>query len=101
MEVEKLLKKELPLMTERVSDLTRPPKYQGVNSLEDSCVMLRIAIFTPSYARRRALRDVRREVKLLFDREHISIPFNHVVVKEYDPEEGAYVYMPEEEDGEY
>ena len=95
LEVEKLLKKELPLMTERVSDLTKPPKYQGVNSLEDSCVMLRIAIFTPSYARRRALRDVRREVKLLFDREHISIPFNHVVVKEYDPEEGTYVYMPE------
>ena len=95
LEVEKLLEKELPLMTERIPDLAKPPKYQGVNSLDDSCVMLRIAIFTPSYARRKALRDMRREIKLLFDREHISIPFNHVVVKNYDPEEGTYVFAPE------
>lgn len=98
LEIEKLLEKELPLMAERVSGLVEPPKYQGVNSLEDSCVMLRIAIFTTSYARRRALRDMRREMKLLFDREHVSIPFNHVVVKNYDPEEGTYVFVSEEED---
>ena len=96
LEVEKLLKKELPLMTERISGLVKPPKYMGVSSLEDSSVMLQIAIFVPTYARRGALRDLRREVKLLFDREHVNIPYNHVVVKNYDAKEGVYVFTEEE-----
>ena len=97
LEIEKLLDKELPLIEERLSDILNSVKYQGIGSFEDSCIMLRFSLSADADTSGKALRELRREIKLLFDREHITIPYNHVVVKPYDAGEGTYVYKPEEE----
>ena len=97
LEIEKLLEKELPLMAERVPELLNVPIYQGVDSFEESCLMLRISINAMGSDMSKAIRAMQREVKLLFDREHISIPYRHLIVKNYDSKESAYVFGQEEE----
>ena len=51
-----------------------------MDSLGDSAVNLRIAIFVEASVRYPALRALNREVKLMFDRRGIEIPFNQIVV---------------------
>lgn len=97
LEVEKLLERELPLMPEKISWLVKPPKYEGVDSLEDSGVLLRIKVLCQSWRRRKAKRAVLREIKLLFDREGIHVPYNHIVVSDYEKEVNTYTFTPEEE----
>ncbi len=100
LEVEKLLTKELPEMAKNIPGLVKPPRYQGVDSFEGSGIQLRIAIFCSPVKRKKALRALQREIKLLFDREKISIPYDHMVVKEYSEEENTYTYVPEEAESE-
>ena len=57
--------------------------------------MLRIAIYCTPWMYGKALRALRREIKLLFDRKHINIPYNHVVVSDYREELNTYVDVPE------
>ena len=84
-------------MPEKISWLVKPPKYEGVDSLEDSGVLLRIKILCQSWRRRKAKRAVLREIKLLFDREGIHVPYNHIVVSDYEKEVNTYTFTPEEE----
>ena len=79
-EVEAILGEELPKMTDRIPGLLKPPQYEGVDSLGDSAVNLRIVIFVQADVRYPALRALNREIKLLFDRRGIEIPFNQIVV---------------------
>jgi Small-conductance mechanosensitive channel len=79
-EVEAILAEELPKMTDRIPGLVKPPRYENVQSLGDSAVNLRIAIYVQSDLRYVALRALNREVKLMFDRRGIEIPFNQIVV---------------------
>jgi small conductance mechanosensitive channel len=79
-EVEAILGEELPKMTDRIPGLLKPVQYEGVDSLGDSAVNLRIVIFVRADVRYPALRALNREIKLLFDRRGIEIPFNQIVV---------------------
>ena len=97
LEVEKLLYQELPLMTEKVPGLVKPPKYNGVDSFEESGVLLRIKILSIPWRRRKARRAILREIKLLFDREGIHVPYNHIVVSDYGKEVNTYTFTPKEE----
>ena len=62
----------------------KPPQYEGVDSLGDSSVNLRIAIYVKNSMRYPALRQLTREVKIMFDRRGIEIPFNQIVVHNAD-----------------
>lgn len=95
LEIEKLFKRELPLIGKRIDGLVEPPKFQGVKSFDASSVVLRIAIYCTPYKRRAARRAMYREIKLLFDRENISIPYQHVVVQDYKDEVNTYVFSEE------
>ena len=81
-EVEAVLAEELPKLTDVIPGLLKPPVYEGVDSLADSSVLLRIAIYVNSGVRYPALRSLNREMKLIFDRHGIEIPFNQLVVHE-------------------
>ena len=73
LELEQLLASELPKMEENIPGLVKPLRYQGVTALDDNCMRIRIAIFCTSNMRKKALRALEREIKLLFDRENINI----------------------------
>ena len=74
LELEKLFERELPLMAEKIPGLVRPPKYQGVDSIESKCILISIALYCDPMSSGKARRAALREFKLLFDREKINIP---------------------------
>ena len=84
-EVEEILNRELPLITsEQIPGLVKPPKFEGVSSFEDSSVMIQISVYVERSSRMPAARALNREIKIIFDREGIEIPFNQLVIHEAD-----------------
>ncbi len=80
-EIGRILEEELEKIgPDKIPGLRKGTKYEGVSSFEDSSVMLQIAIYVDSTTRFPALRALNREVKLIFDRYKIEIPFNQLVV---------------------
>ena len=82
--VEAILNEELPKMMDVIPGLVKPPQYDGIESLGDSSVNLLITIFVKNSMKYPAIRRLTREVKLLFDREGIEIPFNQLVLHNAD-----------------
>ncbi|MCR5486814.1 MAG: mechanosensitive ion channel family protein [Lachnospiraceae bacterium] len=82
-EIGRILEKELAEVgPDKIPGLRMGPKYEGISSFEDSSILLQIAIYVESSMRFPALRALNREVKLIFDRNGIEIPFNQIVVHE-------------------
>ncbi len=81
-EVESILAEELPALESAIPGLVKPPAYEGVESFKDSSVMLRISIYVKCRLRYIAIRELNRQMKLVFDRRGIEIPFNQIVVHE-------------------
>ena len=79
-QVEAILTEELPKL--KIPGMAKPPFYAGVQSFEDSSILLRIFLDVNSVDRDPAMRALKREVRLIFDRRGIEIPFNQIVVHE-------------------
>ena len=82
--VEGILEKELPKIRDNIPDIESGPFYKGVVSLSDSSVILRIVAQCQEGNRIQVCRSLNREMKLLFDRYNINIPFPQVVVSKPD-----------------
>ncbi len=80
--VEAILAKELPLIPERLPAIVNGPFYRGVSSLGDSSVNIRISMQCLESDRMQLARDFNREMRLIFDRNNINIPFPQIVVHE-------------------
>ena len=80
--VESILKKELPHMKEKLPIISAGPFYKGVVSLGDSSVVIRIVAQCAETDRVQLNRDLNREIKLIFDRYNVGIPFPQIVVNQ-------------------
>lgn len=78
--IEGVLSEELPKMMDTVPGLLEPPKYQKIDSFEDSSVMIRILLTIDRKEKMNAKRSFNREIKLMFDRRGIEIPYSQIVV---------------------
>lgn len=90
--VESILKEELPRMKKRLPSIVDGPFYKGVVSLGDNSVNIRLAAQCTESDRMQLIRDLNREVKLLFDRNNIGIPFPQVVINQPTVFEKATIY---------
>ncbi len=80
--VESILARELPLMQKRLPAVLEGPFYKGVTSLGDNSVNIRIIAKCEEGKRAQLCRDLNREMKIIFDKHDISIPFPQVVVNQ-------------------
>ncbi len=78
--IEKVLVDALPKMKIAVANIQEGPYYQGVASLGESGVELRILARVQETHKYQVVRDLNREIKLLFDEHNIVIPYPQVVV---------------------
>jgi small conductance mechanosensitive channel len=78
--IEGVINQALPHLKEKISDIVEGPFYKGVQQLGDSSVVLRIYAKTEETKKYQVVRDLNREMKLLFDQNKISIPFPQIVV---------------------
>lgn len=80
--VENILAKELPNIRKRLPAIIDGPFYKGVVALADNSVNIRIVVECAEADRAQLERDLNREMKLLFDRHDISIPYPQVVLNQ-------------------
>lgn len=78
--VESILAKEMAHIREEILAIISGPFYKGVVSLGDSSVNIRIMVQCAESDRFQVERDLNREIKLLFDRYDIGIPFPQIVL---------------------
>lgn len=78
--VEEVIRENLAMIKSRIPDIQEGPYYYGVQSLADSAVVIRIYAKCPELKRYQVIRDLNREMKLLFDEHGIQIPFNQLVI---------------------
>ena len=96
LEIEKLLERELPVIGQKISGIVEPPKYQGVMDFEEGCVKIRFSVKCLTSDRMKVRRAFLREIKILFDRKHINIPYTHVVFRDYKDVVNTYIDTPDE-----
>ncbi len=80
--VEKVLKDNLGQIKNKYKTIINGPEYVGVQSLSDSAVVIRITAECNEMMRYQVQRDINREIKIIFDKNNITIPFPQVVIHE-------------------
>lgn len=78
--VEAILEEEFPNIRRRLPAIEDGPFYKGVVALNDNSVTIRIVVQCAESDRGQMERDLRREMKLIFDEHQINIPYPQVVV---------------------
>jgi small conductance mechanosensitive channel len=78
--VEKIILSNIDDLKKRIPAIVEGPFYRGVQSLSDSSVVLRMYARTDELKKYQVTRDLNKEMKLLFDRNGVKIPFNQIVV---------------------
>ncbi len=80
--VESILAEELPKIPERLPAIENGPFYRGVTELGDNGVLIKISMQCKEGDRFQLARDFNREMKLIFDKYHINVPFPQVVLNQ-------------------
>lgn len=80
--VEAIIKENLERIKKNVPDIIEGPFYKGVSELGESGVTLAFVATCKETVRFQVERDIRRELKLIFDENDIGIPFPQVTVNQ-------------------
>jgi small conductance mechanosensitive channel len=80
--VERIIHENLSDIKTKIPKIVEGPYYLGVQNLADSAVVLRVIALVNENDRFTVSRQLNREMKLLFDRNNIGIPFPQLVVHE-------------------
>ena len=86
--IEEVIAKGLPEMKKNIPAIVNGPYYKGVSALGESSVNIKLVAECKEEDKYQVERDMNREIKMLFDKYQIGIPFNQVVVNYRDPNEG-------------
>ena len=85
--VENIINKNLHEIRNNIPKIVEGPYYVGVQNLGDSSVVLRIIALVNENDRYNVARSLNREMKILFDKNNVSIPFPQLVVHEAKKDE--------------
>ena len=80
--VESILAENLAAIGSRIDGIVEGPFYKGIGSLNPSGVGLKIVANCNECDKFQIMRGLNREIKLLFDENDISIPYQHIVVND-------------------
>lgn len=78
--VEEIIKSNLQVIKEKIPQVVAGPKYDGVDQLGDSAVIVRVIAHCEEKDRIDVRRALNKELKILFDKNNISIPFPQLVI---------------------
>lgn len=78
--VEEIINENLQAIGEKIPLIVAGPKYDGVDELGDSAVIVRVIAHCEEKDRIDVRRALNKELKILFDNNDISIPFPQLVI---------------------
>lgn len=85
--IEEVIQGALPEMKKNIPAIVEGPFYKGVSALGESSVNIKLVAKCKEDDKYQVERDLNREIKILFDKNNINIPFNQIVVNTRDPNE--------------
>ena len=85
--IEEVIEAALPEMKKNIPAIVEGPFYKGIAELGESCVNIRLVAKCKEEDKYQVQRDLNRELKILFDKNDINIPFNQIVLNTRDPNE--------------
>ncbi|MEG1581957.1 MAG: mechanosensitive ion channel family protein, partial [Clostridia bacterium] len=81
--VENVIKNNLDDIKSKIPAIVEGPFYKGVDVLGNSSVIIRFVAKCKEDDKFQTQRDLNREIKLLFDKNNISIPFPQITVSKF------------------
>ena len=78
--VEEIIKNNLPYIKEKIPEIIKGPKYDGVEQLGDSAVIVRVIAHCEEKDRINVRRVLNKELKRVLDENGITIPFPQLVI---------------------
>ena len=82
--VESILSENMQVFRDNIPAIAEGPFYKGVSALGDSSVDIRLVAKCKEEDKYQVERDMNREIKILFDKYNINIPFTQVVLNYRD-----------------
>ena len=82
--VEEIIKNALPGIAKEFPAIKEGPTYLGVSELSNNAIFVKVVCKCDEGDRFQLQRDLLRYFKLLFDENHIAIPFNQITVSQRD-----------------
>jgi small conductance mechanosensitive channel len=79
--VEKVIKDALPAIGQKLKAITESPKYLGVAQFTERGVLIKVIARCEEVNRLQLVRDLNREIKLLFDENKIKIAVPQIEIK--------------------
>lgn len=80
--VEKIIETNLNYFKERIPAIVNGPFYKGVEELGDNAVIIKIVAECKEEDKYQVQRDMNRCLKLIFDKNHVNIPFPQIVINQ-------------------
>jgi len=81
--VENIIHKTMPTIKENIKSIKEGPYYLGVSNFGASGVELKFIAKALESERFQTERDLRRQIKLIFDKNNIDIPFQTVTISNF------------------
>ena len=78
--VEEIIKNSLPSIKDKIPEIVKGPKYDGVDQLGDSAVIVRVVAHCEEKDRLNVRRLLNKELKKVLDANGINIPFPQLVI---------------------
>ena len=94
--VESILANNMHLFNEHIPAIIEGPFYKGVQELGASAVVIRLLAKCSENDKFQVERDMNREIKMIFDKYNVNIPFDQIVVNYRDENEQHEALTKEE-----
>lgn len=96
--VEAVLKQEFPAIKRKIKTIINGPFYKGVSSLGDNSVNILVLAQCMEVDRIQLVRDLNRELYLVFNKHGINVPFPQVTVSYLKDEEAKKISAKEKKE---
>ncbi len=77
---DKMMKEKVGELKDLIPAVKRGPFYEGIERFNESSITVRIIAWVREPDRIRATRELNKQVKILFDKHKINVPFPQIVV---------------------
>lgn len=99
--VEAILKDEFPAIKKKLKTIITGPFYKGVSGLSDNAVNLLVVAQCTEGDRAQLIRDLNRELYLVFNKHGINVPFPQLTLSYLQDEENKKVSIKDHREAEW
>lgn len=83
---EEFMRENVKLMKDEISTVKKGPFYDGIEKFGESGITIRVVAWSKEIDRLHTIRELNKQLKMLFDKNNIEIPYPQMVIHKSDKE---------------